>query len=207
MICLMMKKQSPLRRFWHFVWEEDSLASWTVAIILAFILIKFILYPGLGLIFGTSHPIVAVVSGSMEHDGNFDKWWNSMCVNGASSQVVQSEIYKSHEITKSEFQQFPFKNGFNTGDLMILWRPKNIEVGDIIVFNSNSKYDPIIHRVVEVKSGLYLTKGDHNCGSSVYEDNISQEQVIGKGVLRIPFLGYVKLIFMKIVSFIVNLIR
>ena len=58
-----------LKKTWHFIWEDDSVWSWIVNIILAIVLIKFIIYPGLGLVLGTSYPIVAVVSDSMEHSG------------------------------------------------------------------------------------------------------------------------------------------
>ena len=65
-----------LKKFWHFIWEEDSLLSWIVNIIIAFILIKFIVYPGLGYLLATTHPVVAVVSESMEHNSNFNAWWD-----------------------------------------------------------------------------------------------------------------------------------
>ena len=56
-----------LKKLWYFLWEENSVWSWIANIALAFILIKFVVYPGIGLILGTNYPIVAVVSGSMEH--------------------------------------------------------------------------------------------------------------------------------------------
>ena len=59
-----------LKKAWHFIWEDDSVLSWLVNIILAFVLIKFIVYPGLGFILQTTHPVVAVVSESMEHGMN-----------------------------------------------------------------------------------------------------------------------------------------
>ena len=52
-------------KFWYFIWEDDSVWSWIVNIGLAFLLIKFIVYPGLGLILATDFPVVAVVSGSI----------------------------------------------------------------------------------------------------------------------------------------------
>ena len=48
-------------KVWWFLWEDDSVWSWLANIVLAFVLIKFIVYPGLGLALQTSHPIVAVV--------------------------------------------------------------------------------------------------------------------------------------------------
>ena len=69
--------QTTWGKIWHFLWYEDSVASWLVNIVLAFVLIKFVLYPGLGLILGTQFPVVAVVSSSMEHHpSSFDGWWD-----------------------------------------------------------------------------------------------------------------------------------
>ena len=57
--------------------------------------------------------------------------------------------YTLNGISKDEFAEFPFKNGFNKGDIIVLKgkKPEYIEVGDVIVFWS-AKRDPIIHRVV-----------------------------------------------------------
>lgn len=47
-----MKKsdaKSQWQKIWYFLWYEDSVASWLVSILVAFVLIKFIIYPGLGL--------------------------------------------------------------------------------------------------------------------------------------------------------------
>jgi len=91
-----------LKRFWHFVWEEDSLLSWVVNIVLAFVLIKFIIYPGLGFVVGTQFPIVAVVSGSMEHHpSSFTGWWDD-----------HKAWYEGHAISAESFQEFPLHNLF-----------------------------------------------------------------------------------------------
>ena len=148
-----------LKKTWHFIWEDDSIWSWIVNIILAFVLIKFIVYPGLGFLLTTSHPIVAVVSGSMEHGNQFDEWWD-----------INQEWYLSKGITKDEFLKYPSSNGFNRGDIMVLKgkKPADIQLGDIIVFRS-SRPDPIIHRVVDKwqENGIYYfqTKGDNNIDS------------------------------------------
>ena len=73
-----MKKEKAkkiLKKTWHFIWHDESLLSWIVNVLLAFLIIYFIVYPVLGLVFSTSHPIVAVVSPSMEHQDKFDDWW------------------------------------------------------------------------------------------------------------------------------------
>ena len=60
------------KKTWYFIWDDDSIYSWLVNVVLAFVLIKFIVYPVLGLLLQTNYPIVAVVSSSMEHDEDFE---------------------------------------------------------------------------------------------------------------------------------------
>ena len=191
-----------LKKTWWFIWEDDSLLSWIVNIILAFVLIKFIVYPGLGFLLSTPYPIVAVVSSSMEHDGNFEKWW-----------APQEAWYSRYSITPSQFSDFDFSNGFNKGDIMILYgkKPKNLKAGDVIVFKSK-RPDPIIHRVVKKweNDGNYYfqTKGDHNSDSiravGLDETNIAEDQILGKAVIKIPLLGYVKIWFVELIKLFVR---
>ncbi len=189
-----------LKKVWYFLWEEESIWSWIANVVLAFVIIKFLLYPGLGFVLGTPAPIVAVVSGSMEHEGNFDEFWSQpMCCNPpCSRQLVQGEYYEKANITRAQFRDFTFVNGFNKGDIMILYSPKKAEVGDSIVYLVSHRPDPIIHRVIDLKEEngkrLFFTKGDHNCDAGDFERNIPEDKVIGKAVWRIPFLGWVKII-------------
>ncbi len=191
-----------LKQVWHFIWEEDSIWSWLVNIVLAFVLIKFIVYPGLGFALNTSHPVVAVVSESMEHNSNFNEWWDNA-----------NKWYTDKGIKKEDFASFPLKNGFNKGDIMVLKgkKPENIKIGDVIVFWS-AKRDPIIHREVnkwqENEAYYFQTKGDNyktNPASIknplLDETKISEEQIVGTAILRIPLLGYIKVWFTE---FIVN---
>ncbi|MCD4759421.1 signal peptidase I [archaeon] len=186
-----------LKKTWNFLWHEDSLVSWVVSFIVAFILVKFVIYAGIGLLLGTSYPIVAVVSGSMEHEGlGFDQWWEE---NG--------EWYEESGITKEEFFTYKFKNGFNKGDIMVLVgeEPKDINKGDVLVFEANSKH-PVIHRIVdewdEGDSYYFQTKGDNNPISheQLGETNIEEDRIIGKAVLRVPLLGWFKIVFAEIVE-------
>nr|MBA4404736.1 signal peptidase I [Nanoarchaeum sp.] len=185
-----------LRKIWDFLWHSNSLASWVVSFIVAFILVKFVIYAGIGLILGTSYPIVAVVSGSMEHNGvGFDQWWDE-----------NKEWYEDNNIDQEEFREYIFKNGFNKGDIMILVgeEAKDINKGDVIVFQANTN-NPIIHRVVKVsedKVYYFQTKGDNNPESyeQLGETKISEDRVIGKAVVKIPLLGWVKIIFAEIIQ-------
>ena len=186
------KSKKIMKKVWHFIWEDNSIWSWIVNIILAVLIIKFIIYPVLGLGLGTKLPVVAVVSSSMEHNSDFDTFWNA-----------KGYFYTDPEynITREDFENFKFKNGFNKGDIMIVTRaiPSKIKVGDVIVFQSPEPY-PIIHRVVKKwqEDGIYYfrTKGDNNLGFTVQaqEKNIGESRVLGKANLRIPYLGNLKIV-------------
>ncbi len=180
-----------LKKVWHFIWHEESLASWIVNIILAFIIVKFIFYPGVGLLLNTSYPIVAVVSSSMEHNTNFDSWYEK-----------NQAFYFSYNITKEDFSKFSFKDGFNKGDIMIIFgkNPKDIKIGDIIVFRG-SLSDPIIHRVIKKEETLQ-TKGDNNPDSRNDEKKIDNSVLLGKAILRIPLLGWIKIIAIDLINLI-----
>ncbi|MBT3406635.1 signal peptidase I [Candidatus Woesearchaeota archaeon] len=193
--------RSILSWIWYILWEDDSWYSWIISAVVAFILIKFVVYPVLGFIVGTGFPIVAVVSSSMEHPGGFDSFWEdkAFCREGL---CTQGEYYNELSITREGFREFPFKNGFNKGDIMLLYGRSNIDVGDVIVFMSRGG-QPIIHRVVAVseKDGkpVYQTKGDNNEASiklnMLNEYDIPGEVIIGEAKARVPFLGYVKIGF------------
>jgi hypothetical protein len=202
-----MKKQPKTwyGKTWYFIWEDDSILSWIVNIVLAFVIIKFLVYPGLGFLLGTTHPIVAVVSSSMEHKGFFDDYWE----NGG-------QWYEENGISKEMFKDFPMHNGFNKGDIMILKGAdiENIEVGEIIVYNAK-RPAPIIHRVVtknrinndyvlETKGDNYLTNPTQIRTPSLDETNVRDEQIIGKALIRVPFLGYIKIWFVELICLFNN---
>jgi len=184
------------KKVWYFIWKDDSLLSWIVNIILAFLIVKFLIFPGLGLVLDTSHPVVAVVSESMNHQGNFDDWWER-----------HGRWYMSRDISKEIFQEWQLKNGFSKGDIIFLRGADEIDIGDVIVFNANSA-NPIIHRVVGKNGEDYRTKGDANEDSSrvLREDNVSQDRILGKALFRVPFLGWIKVLASEIFGGIRNVI-
>ncbi|MBR9690125.1 signal peptidase I [Candidatus Woesearchaeota archaeon] len=206
-----------LKNTWWFIWEDDSIGSWIVNILLAFLLIKFIVYPGLGLVFGTDFPVVAVVSGSMEHkivDAGPEKYYLCGELFEQNQRVsfdfywdTCGDFYSKLNISKDEFSDFSFKNGFNTGDIMILFgtNPEKIEVGDVIVFTTSSRPDPIIHRVVKISgenNKVFQTKGDHNAGINmeVGEANITGDRIIGRASMRVPYLGWIKILAVNFIK-------
>jgi len=183
--------KTKLGKIWHFFAHEDSALSFIADAILVILIGKFVVLPLLGLMLGTSFPMVAVVSSSMDHHGSFDSWWTQ-----------QQSWYSENNITKEQFLQFPHRDGFNKGDVFIVRGVKfeDIRVGDIIVYNIPSKSDPIIHRVVGVKGNILMTKGDANQAQLNFESSVTEEQLKGVAKYRIPYLGWFKVALVDLAS-------
>jgi len=169
-----------------------------VTLLLLVVIIKFIFFPLLSLITGSALPLVVIESCSLYHGDNFDSWWE-----------LQGRWYENRDISKSEFEEFPFREGMNKGDIIFVFGRGDYELGDIIIFqaNPNSKArHPIIHRIVSLNP--IGTKGDHNPGQlvslksnnaeNIDETDIPEERIIGKSVVRIPVLGWIKLVFFEV---------
>ncbi|MFH1359360.1 MAG: hypothetical protein ABIH37_05720 [archaeon] len=206
-------------KYWKWIWNSDSFLSWIVALVIIFVFVKFLFFPGLGFIMGTSLPLAGVESSSMDHQivkddfgrlglcgpenekfrVNFNRYWD-ICGNW----------YEDKGITKEEFDDFPLSNGFSKGDILIVWGRFTPEIGDIIIFKPNLESRaprPIVHRIVSVTDEggekIYATKGDHNekqlsASNNLYktdETNIRDEQIIGKVLFKIPLVGWVKIWF------------
>jgi hypothetical protein len=150
-------------------------------------------YPGLGLIVGTQFPIVAVVSGSMEHHGDFDDWWSQ-----------HEKLYGELSITKEQFQTFSIVNGFDKGDIMMLkgLKKENIKIGQVVVFHSTHASEPVIHRIVQVHDGSFTTKGDFNNRVHDFEKKVNNDDIIGQAFFRIPYLGYIKIWFVGLLKLV-----
>lgn len=181
--------KSFFRKVRNFLNDDKSLLSNLVNILIAFVVIKYLFFPGLSLVLGTEYPLVAVVSESMQHDptGDFDTWWD-----------IHKDYYSDYGIDREDFLSFPQKNGFNVGDVLLIYGKKfeKIDKGDVIVFEGSLKY-PIIHRVINVSNHSVQTKGDNNPRSinsmGVNEVYITKDRYLGKAALRIPYIGLIKI--------------
>ena len=184
------------KKFWFVVWKDDSFKGWIISLIFLLILIKGIFFPVLSLTTGTSIPLVIVESCSMYHEGNifsnFDNWWTR-----------HEEKYFQDGIIKNQFENFPFKNGFNKGDILFVTgvKPSNVKIGDIIIFNAGTTV-PIIHRVISIRgeNGTYIfsTEGDNNNGQLGIEQKINENQLVGEPQANVlPYVGWIKLIFFE----------
>jgi signal peptidase len=88
------------------------------------------------------------------------------------------------------------KPAIDIGDVVGLDRdiqPAEIRIGDVIAFRQPDVSVPITHRVVEIiqtDTGLgYKTKGDASEDRDVW--TVTEDQVLGKVIFRVPRLGYV----------------
>lgn len=173
--------------------KRDSVQ--TALMIGIIVLVVFALWFGSQGVLGTDYPALAVASGSM-----------------CQVQHMNCDGY-SH----------PFDPTLHIGDLIIIKgiNPSDINAsqypnGDIIIFHrpkgsSSVADDLIVHRAIEkvVHNGLvyFKTKGDGNYGADNWGNDyrgenytlngmISEKMVVGKVIMRIPWLGHLAL-FMR----------
>lgn len=198
-----MEEQNWWKKTWHFLWNDNSIWSWIISLIIAFIIVKFIFFPLLSLAFQTSLPLVVVESSSMHHQG----YWSQLFLTQGNVNSYWSSFgqwYEERNITKSQALEWPLRTGFEKGDIMIVSGWSSPKVGDVIIFQAQGYNYPIIHRVINIKTVnnqiFYETKGDNNSDQLTVEKNIPESALIGKAFFRIPLLGWIKLIFVKIFS-------
>src|SRR3989344_5362123 len=168
----MEENKNLFNKIWRFIWHDDSFLGWIVSLVVIFLIVKFIFFPVLFLVTGTKLTLVVVESCSMYHPStgtpfvNFGEWWKG-----------KSGNYKQFDIDKD---------------------PDKLELGSIIIFNAEQQH-PIIHRIVKISitndERTFSTLGDNNPAQHPFEKSINEDQVIGKAVAKIPYVGWIKLIF------------
>jgi len=85
---------------------------------------------------------------------------------------------------------------FQRGDILVLQGVDipNLIVGDIIVFSPPSQETPVVHRVIKINDdGSVQTQGDANTKQLPFEKRITQDQIHGKVITIVPYLGWVKI--------------
>ena len=150
------------------LWKNEYFQ--TAIMILAIVGLVFGFWYGSRLVLNTDYPMLAVASGSMcmLPGPSCDGW--------------------SH----------PFERTLHVGDLIIVQgvTPEDIHAapfpdGDIIVFRQYTGSELIVHRAIEKQMQgnvtYFVTKGD---GNSAADSPISADHVIGRVVMRIPWIGH-----------------
>jgi signal peptidase I len=76
---------------------------------------------------------------------------------------------------------------FHLGDLVIVHRAFEYNVGDIIAYQNTELKSNVFHRIIAQEYGHYTLKGDNNSWMDSYQPSI--EEVIGKLWIRLPRFG------------------
>ena len=118
---------------------------------------------------------------SMAHYTDFDTWWDA-----------NQQKYRELGITKEQFLDFPFSDGFELGQPIII-PAKNLQVGDIIMFKQYELdvWRAIVHRIIEIvekpQGTMYRTMGDanlevdfHNTETRIGSTLLPKNWIIGK---------------------------
>jgi len=156
------------------IWENEYVKTAIMVILLIAVVFGF--WYGSQLVLNTQYPALAVASGSMcTLPGSYCDGW-------------------SH----------PFSRTLHVGDLIIVQGvdPEEIKAapepdGDIIVFHQPLVgNDLIVHRAIKKEIGshseiYFTTKGDGNTGPDSVP--VPGDQVVGKVILRIPWIGHIAL--------------
>ncbi len=86
----------------------------------------------------------------------------------------------------------------NVGDLVIVKHEDTgkLKIGDVIVFDTLSESLPVIHRLYKINDdGTFQTLGDNNNGiQHEWEKQIYSKDIVGKAVLVIPYVGWIKIV-------------
>ena len=94
------------------------------------------------------------------------------------------------------------------GDILILWKFADIEIGDTVVYKIPNEQIPIVHRISSIQKvkgddgaskTLFLTKGDNNPvdDRGLYPRGVSfleTDAIVGHVVASIPYSGYLTLL-------------
>ena len=96
-----------------------------------------------------------------------------------------------------------------TGSIVVSKSFNNYKIGEVITFQlSSANKTPTTHRIAEMEviegNPLYTTKGDAN--NAVDREEVRKEQIIGKVVLNIPFLGFAVNFVKKPIGFLLIII-
>jgi signal peptidase I len=163
------------------LWRNDTVQTAVTIIVLVLLVLGF--WVALRAILNTSNPALVVISSSMD--------------------TVQGSPPWSH----------PFARTLRIGDLIIIQgvNPSSLSANypnsDIIVYHRPGDGELIVHRIVKetvINGKLYFyTKGDGNplvtWPSPVPDGNydpwspVSQDLVVGKVVMHVPWIGYIAL--------------
>lgn len=162
-----------------------EIKDWILWISLS-IIIATVLGSTASVLLRTGTPFMAVMSNSMLHSYSSEEhFWMWM---------------KNEGWEKDELESMPFSKGFARGDIIVVRGKENYEVGDVIIYHTQSQGMPIVHRLIEIENGEYRTKGDNN--PIIDPWIVEKKNVEGEVVFVIPYLGFIKVIPMEALAWV-----
>lgn len=90
-----------------------------------------------------------------------------------------------------------------TGDVIMVKGQADYKVREVATFKDSGNRI-ITHRIIEIKNGLFITKGDAN--RTTDNGNIQFNQIIGKVVFILPRLGFIVVFSKSIPGLIIFMI-
>jgi signal peptidase I len=79
--------------------------------------------------------------------------------------------------------------GYHLGDLTVMRRAPDYQVGDIVTYRDSKMQAYVIHRIIGVDQDHFILKGDNNHWIDAYRP--TRDEIIGKLWIHIPKLGRV----------------
>ncbi len=89
----------------------------------------------------------------------------------------------------------------SVGDIVIIKEENTYSENDIVSFREGNSV--ITHRIIDITDGGFITKGDAN--NAADSNVVKQENIIGKEILIIPWVGYISIALMSPVGLIMIL--
>ena len=77
--------------------------------------------------------------------------------------------------------------GYHTGDLVIVRQAQTYQVGDVVTYRDAEMGAYVIHRIISIKQGQIVLKGDNNTWIDAYQP--THDEIIGKQWLFAPKFG------------------
>lgn len=106
---------------------------------------------------------------------------------GVQTRVLGNNYANFFGYSIFEVQTGSMADTINAGDCIIVRLTKKVKLNDIITYALDGEY--ITHRIIEVYSNKYVTKGDAN---NAKDDPINQNQIVGKVVNILPNFGIIR---------------
>ena len=83
-------------------------------------------------------------------------------------------------------------------DYVVVKKPNDIKVGDIVSYTSKDTKNDVIHRIVKIDNNMVTTKGDAN---NTQDEPINKKQINGIYICKIKYLGNIIVLITKPIVF------